>query len=249
VRRAFARNPICAELLDEWTAAVGEHGDVSLRYDVTVGSATEPVDLIQDDRPRPTPSEIRARYERSLAKFPELFDLGTLYGESSGAAMRKRVRIVRELTGDDGNAASKPPPELGRENGAGAIFEGRIESLGCKLSPDVVRAGGEVMVECWWRGIGRPTRPYWTFLHIVDKATNLVFQDDHPALGFRATTQLDPGEVVRDATFLTIPEAVPPGSYRLYFGLWKEAFRPNVTPQQMNDGTNRVPAGRLEVTR
>jgi hypothetical protein len=95
---------------------------------------------MQSDRPLPSSEEVLRRYELSLSKFPRWFCLATLYGESSGGAMRRRVRRVREIV-----AAEKEPVRttpLGIEQGAGAKLEDAIESLGCEVMPEVVHAGG-----------------------------------------------------------------------------------------------------------
>jgi hypothetical protein len=44
----------------------------------------------------PDHAEVHRRYDAFVAKFPRLYFLHTLYGESVGAAVERRRRIVRE---------------------------------------------------------------------------------------------------------------------------------------------------------
>lgn len=242
---AFARKPVAAELLDAWTPAVAARPGLLATYDVTEGSATWPLDVTQSDRPLPSSEEVLRRYEQSLAKFPRGFCLATLYGESSGGAMRRRVRLVREIV-----AAEKEPlrtTPLGREQGAGATLEETIEALGCEITPEAAHAGESVKVSCTWRAVGLPTRAYWTFFHFDDQHGTVAFQDDHPTGAFRPTSHWRPGDVVHDGARMTIPRGVRPGSYRLHFGLWKDELRPTVRPADMSDGKNRIKGPTLHV--
>jgi hypothetical protein len=246
IRKAFARRPVAAELLDDWTRALGAERDLLAPYDVVVGSPSEPADVMQSDRPLPSDEEILRRYEQSLAKFPRWFCLATLYGESSGGAMRRRVRRVRELVA----AAAEPLPttSLGRERGGGAVLEGTIESLGCEVAPGAVRVGEVVTVRCAWRTLAPPTQAYATFFHFDDENGTVAFQDDHRSGAFRPSSHWRPGDVVRDGARITVPRKVRPGKYRLYFGMWKGDLRPTVTPAEMTDGRNRVRGPTVEIT-
>lgn len=248
IRAAFANAPVSLELLDEWTAPAGAHPALLVPYDVVVGSRNDPVDLVQRDAPRPTPKEIVRRYEESLARFPRWFDLHTLYGESVGAAMRKRVRIAREWLEADERGAGAAPPALGAESGAGAILSGQLAALGCEMSPPSVRAGSETTVTCWWRVLARPTQAYGTFLHFVDgEQGKPALLGDRPSGGLRPTTSWVPGTVVRDEGRVAVPSGMPPGRYPLRFGMWSGDGRMSVTPSSMNDGSDRVPGAVLEV--
>jgi hypothetical protein len=246
IRKAFARRPVAAEILDDWTRALAAEQDLLAPYDIAVGSPSAPIDLMQNDRPLPGGEEILRRYEHSLAKFPRWFCLATLYGESSGGAMRRRVRRVREIVA----AAAEPLPttSLGRERGGGAVLEGAIESLGCEVAPGAVRAGEVVTVRCAWRTVAPPTQAYATFFHFDDDHGTVAFQDDHPSGAFRPSSRWRPGDVVRDGARVTVPRRVRPGTYRLYFGMWKGDLRPTVTPAEMTDGQNRIKGPTVEIT-
>lgn len=248
IRAAFANAPVSLELLDEWTVPAGAHPALLVPYDVVVGSPSQPIDLVQRALPRPSPKEIVQRYEASLAKFPQWFDLHTLYGESCGAAMRKRVRLARELLAADERATSSAPPALTRENGAGATLGGELESLGCEMTPPAVKAGEETTVTCWWRVLAKVKHAYGTFLHFIDvKSGSPLLLGDRPAGGLRPTLSWSPGTIVRDEGQVRVPREMAPGRYPLRFGMWSGEGRMTVTPAPMNDGADRVPGGVLEV--
>ena len=244
VRKAFAHKPVSAEILDAWTPALAAEQGLLVGYDLAVGTPSWPIDLMQSDRPLPSPDEVLRRYEASLAKFPQWFCLATLYGESSGGAMRKRVRIVREIVAAQKQAKAAP---LDKEQGAGATLEGAMESLGCALTPQAVHAGESVRVTCAWRAVAKPSQTWWAFLHFEDAKRAIAFQEDHPEGPFHPTRDWLPGEEVLDVALLRVPPGVAPGTYRLYFGMWKGDIRPAVTPPSMSDGKDRVPGPSLVV--
>jgi hypothetical protein len=251
VRAAFARPPVAAELLDEWTAASGKQPGILAPYSLAQGTAGEPVDLVKRDCERPSPAEVLRRYERSLAKFPRWFYLQTLYGESVGAAMQKRVRIVRELVRIHEQYASATPalPNLGSAAGAGAVLGGNFESLGCEVSPNAVAPGAKVTVTCWWRAVARSTSLYNAFIHFQDEHGTVLFNGDHPAGGLSRTTDWKPGELVRDDVEVLVPAGMPAGSYAIFYGMWNGDGRAAVLPPSMNDGKDRISAGVLTVAR
>jgi hypothetical protein len=247
VRAAFARRPVAAELLDEWTAATGAEQAVLAPFHVVVGSRGAPVDLVQSDREPPLPAEILRRYEQSLAKFPRWFYLQTLYGEGVGAAMHKRVRIVRDWVFIHELDASASPPDPGTTVGAGARLANDLESLGCKVAPTIVSRGGNARITCWWRVLKQTKRSYNAFIHFEEEHGVIVFHGDHPAGGLRPSTQWKPGELVRDDVDVIVPEGIATGDYKIFFGMWDGDGRPAVTPLAMSDGKDRIAGGVLIV--
>jgi hypothetical protein len=95
-RRAFAREPIGAEVFGRWSLAVGEILPELGGYDVLSGSRRQPV-VLRRRGERPTPEQILRRYGRAAARFPSWFYLSTLYGECVGAAFEKRQAHVRAM--------------------------------------------------------------------------------------------------------------------------------------------------------
>lgn len=250
IRRAFAYKPVAAELFDGFGPAAGAHQDLLRGYDVVAGSRFYPVDIVQNDRPLPTPAEVLRRYQVSLAKFPSWFYLSTLYGEAVGAAMRKRTRIVRENVQQQLHAQADKPPQLAAQQGAGARFADAADSLGCRIWPRQVKAGESVTVTCWFRAQAQLRQRYDLFMHFHDPSGALRIGADHPpAASLRPTTSWQPGELVVDVTRLTIPVGSPVGPYKMYFGMWHGGGRAAVTPAALHDGQNRVPGGELQVLR
>jgi hypothetical protein len=101
IERAMARRPLAGEIYEGWESALGRHPKLLRGYDLRKGSRRRPIAFIATDRPRPDPREIVRRYEAMVEKFPRLFHLHTLYGQSVGAAVEKRLRVVRKQQGSE----------------------------------------------------------------------------------------------------------------------------------------------------
>ncbi|MBK7396910.1 MAG: hypothetical protein IPJ34_11560 [Myxococcales bacterium] len=213
--------PVALELYEQWPIEFAREPSRLSGLSVTAGSLAVPVDLERQGA-GPEPEEILRRYERSLAKFPRAFYLATLYGESVGAAMEKRTRIVRAVV-DDLRAMGEPPSDA---LGAGVVLGNEVTSRGCTLvAPSVVRPGAEVVVRCWL-DVNKATLQPWTlFVHFVDAGGRRVFSADHtPGGGLTPSTKWRDGQRVRDAHRFTVP-SVPAGDYQMIFGLYGNGTR------------------------
>lgn len=91
----MSHRPVAAEIYEGWEVALGRHPELLDGYAIRRGSRRQPIAFIADDRPKPTLETVVKRYEAMVAKFPRLFHLHTLYGESVGAVVERRLRIVR----------------------------------------------------------------------------------------------------------------------------------------------------------
>jgi hypothetical protein len=94
IRKAMALRPLAGELYEGWELALGRDQELLGGYRVRRGSRQAPWSFIAEDRVPPSPSEVRRRYRALLEKFPALYHLHTLYGESMGAVVEKRARVV-----------------------------------------------------------------------------------------------------------------------------------------------------------
>ncbi len=240
IGRAFALRPIAAEIYGEWSLAAGRRPDLLARFALFAGSPRAPVDLMAVDVVRPSPAEILRRYERSLARFPRLYYLSTLYGECVGAAMAKRVHYLRDRVRDNASPLVDAAP-ADAVGGAITLDGGAIESLGCRVSPSEVRAGDEIVLTCFFRALRRVRGSPWVFLHFGQGPGSVAFQGDHPALGGLFPPFAWPaGRIVRDAERVRIPPFAAAGVHRTYFGLFEGARRLRTDSTAGTDGQNRV---------
>ncbi len=96
--------------------------------------------------------------------------------------------------------------------------------LGATLSADVLRAGETLQVELVWRAEQETERNYHVFLHLLGPNGAVIAQSDgEPASWTRPTTGWLAGEVIVDERELILPDALPPGDYRLVGGLYEPA--------------------------
>lgn len=94
VRRAMALRPLAADLFEGWGPALGRNPGLLANYKVLRGSPRYPLFIVAKDRKPPERAEILRRYRAFVAKFPRAYHLHTLYGESVGAVVEKRLRYL-----------------------------------------------------------------------------------------------------------------------------------------------------------
>jgi hypothetical protein len=94
IREAMALRPLAGELYEGWDLALGRNGELLDGYRIRRGSRHAPWSFVAEDRRPPPPEEVRRRYQAMLRRFPTLYHLHTLYGESMGAVVEKRARAV-----------------------------------------------------------------------------------------------------------------------------------------------------------
>jgi hypothetical protein len=96
IREAMARRPVAGEIYEGWEIALGRNPDLLRGYQIRGGSYEVPIAWIAHDREPPSHDEVVRRYEAMAARFPRWFHLHTLYGESVGAVIERRLRIKRD---------------------------------------------------------------------------------------------------------------------------------------------------------
>ncbi|MCL2779504.1 MAG: hypothetical protein FWD73_16050 [Polyangiaceae bacterium] len=99
IRAMMALRPLGGEIYEAWETALGSRPKLLEGYRIRFGTMRAPNAFIATDRPPPSPAEVLGRYRLMQSRFPQLFHLHTLYGESVGAVMDRRVRIVSEQLG------------------------------------------------------------------------------------------------------------------------------------------------------
>lgn len=90
----FAHRPVSADIFDGWDTGAAARPDLLEHYRIAVGSPKHPHRIVATDRTAPTHDEVLARYRAMAAKLPQAFHVQTLYGETAGAAVERRLRIV-----------------------------------------------------------------------------------------------------------------------------------------------------------
>jgi len=80
-----------------------------------------------------------------------------------------------------------------------------------------------LLLNVTWQPLKIFDRDLKLFVHLVDANGNLLAQfDGHPREGDYPTSRWIPGELIEDTYPVLLPAELPPGPYRLYFGLYDE---------------------------
>ncbi len=134
-------------------------------------------------------------------------------------------------------ATVTPPPAVARPSptfvkpsaqfAQDANFNNRIALSGYSLSALQIKAGETLTVTLNWQALAKSDKSYTVFLHLFDRDSRLVAQQDGlPSNGRRATTTWAAGEYVVDAHALSVPSNIAPGEYRIAVG-WYPAGDPS----------------------
>lgn len=245
VRTALERPVVMTELLSPWDVLARADPDVRRRYRPwwpdDWGLLTP-----RDGRP-PSAEQVVERYERAAARMPQGFFAMTLYGEAVGAALEKRLEFVRVAAPDNAQPVVGAAP-YGLE-GSGATLEDVAQLRGCLLEPGVAAPGEELRATCWFLVLRGTEQRFRVFLHFDHEEGGAYrFQADHePAAGFWPTDRWRPGETVRDVTRVVVPSDAPPGSFRLFVGLYDGNRRLRGYPAAALDPDGRVRGPALRV--
>jgi hypothetical protein len=236
-RRALERPVVMTELLGEWVTSARSDPWIRGRYRPLEGNDWGLL-LPLAGHP-PTAAQIVTRYERAATKMPQWFYAMTLYGEAVGAAIERRLSIVRQIVRD--NPEPTVPRVLDRLEGGVASLERVAELLGCSVTPAVVAPGEDVLVTCYYHVLQGTRRRYRVFLHLEGQDVPLRFLGDHwPVGGLYGTDRWRPGEIVRDAARVVVPGDARPGMVRVFLGLFEEGQRLHAEPAALLDGAGRV---------
>ena len=104
---------------------------------------------------------------------------------------------------------------------AEAEFGGLARLHGFALESDTLATGAPLALSLYWQAQAETDTSYKVFLHLVGPEGELAAQNDAiPAAGELPTNLWVSGEVIADRHSLTLPDALPPGVYRLLVGLY-----------------------------
>ncbi len=247
-RRAFAHHPVAAELFDAWPfAAARLRSELERDYRPIDRGWNFPVGLERNTSQPPSPRQALRRYERVADRFPHSFYLATLYGESVGGAVARRVAYMRRILSAGGSfERDSAPPGL---TAAGVSFgQDAIKLLGCELSKSVVHPGSDVLLRCYFSATRPVKRRLRVFVHLLDPDGHYVLSADHaPCAGLFGVPQWKPGHIVLDVAPVTIPASFAPTTLRLRIGLFDDLGRMPAQPKSLVDKENRALGPTLRV--
>lgn len=200
--------------------------------------------------------------ERRWAVFPadELAALNRAWRSEHGTHMyiadARSARVVlatnRAIPDRDNSnfIAGAVIDELPRmDHTVGAKFGDKIELAGYDLDlpqEGYVGAGQSFTVTWYWRCLERVGGSYKIFLH-VDGAGNRL-NGDHEPVNERYPVRLwDEGDIIVDRQELTVPANYRSGIYTFFIGFFSGNNRLEITPEELDDGADRLRAGRLRI--
>jgi hypothetical protein len=122
----------------------------------------------------------------------------------------------------------------------------RFRFLGYDLRENEAAPGDRVPVVLYWQATDPLTEDLSIFLHLVDSAGELIWQDDGAARhGDRPTWSWAPGETIVDPHTVALPSDLPEGEYALTTGLYDWQTGERLSVRQL-DGT-RMTEDRVSV--
>ncbi len=177
------------------------------------------------------PDKALAVYQQGLEQWPQSAQLYVLLGETyllTGSMGDSVTAFERALEIDANNDEAlrtlqllSGSPGMDIPSPIDLFLGGRLALLGYDLRPQSVVPGGTVEVTVWWQALQGMERDYSMFLHVVGPDSDILVQDDrlleHNQL---ATSQWQPGQLVKDQHTLRIPSNAQPGEYTLIVGAY-----------------------------
>ena len=216
---ALERDVVATELFGTWMRATTRSRIARERYRPLSGMGWSY--MRRADAEPPSPEQILERYEHAIEKMPSSYYLMTLYGEGVGAALQRRVDAVR-LHLESPPTVDALPNDL---EGGLVVLDGDIELHGCR-APDTIERGGRFTLECFFRALQPVRRSYTVFVHLEGPGGQRVVADHQPAGGFHPTNEWEPGEIVRTAVSVRMPDEA--SSLRAWVGLFVGSHRARV---------------------
>jgi hypothetical protein len=110
------------------------------------------------------------------------------------------------------------------QTSAAADFGGQVKLLGYDLKNESWTPKSEQKIKLYWQAQDIAETNNKIFLHLVDKAGNIVSQhDSEPGNGAFPTSGWRKGEIITDEHVLPLPEQLPAGEYTLLIGWYDPA--------------------------
>ncbi|GAB4442784.1 MAG: hypothetical protein Kow0031_24920 [Anaerolineae bacterium] len=159
---------------------------------------------------------------------PEFANVGRVLEQALRSG--RPVYLIKPMDGLSLKADLQPEGSLVRATpfaGSPAIAldaaQGSIALTGATITPPRAAPGADVTVSLYWQPAQPPAHNYSSFVHLLDAAGNRVAQSDHlPGGSYYPSGLWQPGEVLRDAHTLALPQPLAAGPYRLLAGLYHQ---------------------------
>lgn len=132
-------------------------------------------------------------------------------------------------------------PALTYTVASNAKFGDAITLLGYALKAETLTPGDILQLTLFWQTLQPLDTRYKVFVHLYEdiNAPPVAQHDSEPGGGLAFTSSWQPGQTYADHQGLLIPPDLPPGSYRLFIGLYNpvDSMRLGVTldPQALGD--------------
>ena len=134
---------------------------------------------------------------------------------------------------------------------ASHALDGRIGDevrvTGYDLSASEVVRGGEVDLTVYFESLRPVTRGWRPFFHLNGPGGSFRNLDHLPVEGAYPMDRWRPGQHIRDKQRIHFPLSTTPGSYTVYWGLFKGSARMPVTPPAASDGADRLRVATIRV--
>lgn len=195
ILRAFERPVAMSELYGPWARAL-QLPEIRQSY----RAHPDMGHVGARDVPRPSPALILERYEHALRRLPSAYSLMTLYGEGVGAAVERRVELVRALAGDAEGAVLDEAPSF---ESPAVRLDDAVNLLGCEV-PSEAAAGADLSISCYFQVRQALRRDFDVFVHVI--GGTFIHGDHAPVGGFLPTSEWPVGRIVRDRFRVHIPD-------------------------------------------
>jgi hypothetical protein len=127
-------------------------------------------------------------------------------------------------------------------------LDNKVVLIGYDLSPMTPAPGKSWEVALYWRALGRMSRDYTVFVHLIDADGNLVAQqDEQPLQGEYPTQFWEMGEKVKDSHHLDLPRTLPGGIYSLRVGLYDLATGARLAIAESEPAIDHVELGSFAI--
>jgi arylsulfatase A-like enzyme len=133
-----------------------------------------------------------------------------------------------------GLAAGEPPAHP-----LDASIGPHLRVMGFDLPTPTVRRGDSAELVTHFKLAGK-LEPGWRLFFHMDGPGGFRNLDHIPVEGVYPMERWRPGQHIRDRLHITFTQAMPPGAYTVYVGLFKGGARQPVSPASVSDGHDRV---------
>ncbi|MCC6749748.1 MAG: carbohydrate-binding family 9-like protein [Deltaproteobacteria bacterium] len=166
-----------------------------------------------------------------------VFAAGCVEQESERGPTEEDLKVIKQ------NILAAPPAIKHKVN---AELDGKITYLGVDVDKDEVTPGQPFTLTHYWK-VEKAAPDWKLFVHINDPSKKKFINADHKAIGNRyAVAQWKPGEIIRDAHTVTLPNDWGASQVEVYTGLWKGKDRMKVV-KGAQDKEGRILAVTLPV--